>query len=55
MTGRLPEPLLELALWIAEGTASTVARALQLVMPPPPPKRALKPQPAPEGRHGRCA
>ena len=43
VAGRLPEPLLELALWIAEGTASTVARALQLVIPPPPPKRALKP------------
>ena len=42
-TGRaVPEPLLDLAVWIAEGTASTVARALALVVPPPPPKRRLK-------------
>ena len=43
VTGRLPEPLLELAVWIAEGTASTLARALALVVPPRPPKRRLKP------------
>src|SRR5262249_40139382 len=44
VTGRLPEPLLDLAVWIAEGTASTVARAVALVVPPPPPKR--RPPPA---------
>jgi primosomal protein N' (replication factor Y) (superfamily II helicase) len=43
VTGRIPEPLLDLAIWIAEGTASTVARAIALVVPPPPPKRRLKP------------
>ena len=43
VTGRLPEPLLDLAVWIAEGTASTLARAVALVVPPPPPKRRLKP------------
>ena len=43
VTGRLPEPLLDLAVWIAEGTASTLARAIALVVPPPPPKRRLKP------------
>jgi primosomal protein N' (replication factor Y) len=42
VAGRLPEPLLELAIWIAEGTASTVARAVALVVPPAAPKRALK-------------
>ena len=34
VTGRLPEPLLDLAVWIAEGTASTLARAVALVVPP---------------------
>ena len=43
VTGRLPEPLLDLAVWIAEGTASTLARAIALVVPPRPPKRRLKP------------
>ncbi len=43
VTGRLPEPLLDLAVWIAEGTASTLARAVALVVPPRPPKRRLKP------------
>jgi len=42
-TGRaVPDALLDLAVWIAEGTASTVARALALVVTPPPPKRRLK-------------
>jgi len=36
VTGRLPEPLLDLAIWIAEGTASTLARAVALVVPPSP-------------------
>ncbi len=43
VTGALPEPLLDLAVWIAEGTASTLARAVALVVPPRPPKRRLKP------------
>jgi primosomal protein N' (replication factor Y) (superfamily II helicase) len=46
VAGRLPETLLDLAVWIAEETASTVARAVALVIPPPPPKRQLKQQDA---------
>jgi primosomal protein N' (replication factor Y) (superfamily II helicase) len=43
VSGRVPEALYDLAVWIAEGTASTVARAVALVIPPPPPKRRLAP------------
>jgi primosomal protein N' (replication factor Y) (superfamily II helicase) len=42
VTGRVPLPLLELAGWIAEQTASTMARAIALVIPPRPPRRALR-------------
>jgi primosomal protein N' (replication factor Y) len=42
VTGRVPLPLLELAGWIAEQTASTMARSIALVIPPRPPRRALK-------------
>ena len=35
-------PLLELAVWMADDYGSTLARALALVIPPRPPKRALK-------------
>ena len=44
VTGRVPETLLDLAVWIAAETASTVARAVALVVPPAPPKRRLKPR-----------
>jgi primosomal protein N' (replication factor Y) len=43
VTGRIPLPLLELAAWIAEQTASTMARAVALVIPPRPPRRTLRP------------
>ncbi len=43
VTGRIPVPLLELAAWIAEQTASTMARAVALVIPPRPPRRTLRP------------
>jgi primosomal protein N' (replication factor Y) (superfamily II helicase) len=42
VTGRVPLPLLELAGWIAEQTASTMVRAIALVIPPRPPRRALR-------------
>jgi primosomal protein N' (replication factor Y) (superfamily II helicase) len=42
VTGRVPLPLLELAGWIAEQTASTMARAIALVIPPRPPRGALR-------------
>jgi primosomal protein N' (replication factor Y) len=42
VTGQVPLPLLELAGWIAEQTASTMARSIALVIPPRPPRRALK-------------
>ncbi len=42
VTGRVTLPLLELAGWIAEQTASTMARAIALVIPPRPPRRALR-------------
>jgi primosomal protein N' (replication factor Y) len=48
--GRIPPALLALATWIAEDCGSTLARALALVIPPPPAKRALRaaaqPQPS---------
>ncbi|MDX6550815.1 MAG: hypothetical protein QOJ31_1499, partial [Gaiellales bacterium] len=52
VSGRVPPALLELASWIAEQTASTMARALALVIPPRPPRRALRPidRPTPEDR-----
>jgi primosomal protein N' (replication factor Y) len=40
--GRLPDALLELAEWVAAECASTLPRALTLVLPPKPPKRALR-------------
>jgi primosomal protein N' (replication factor Y) len=40
--GRVPPALLELAVWMADEYGSTLARALALVIPPRPPKRALK-------------
>jgi primosomal protein N' (replication factor Y) (superfamily II helicase) len=43
--GSVPEPLLELAEWVAAECASTLPRALTLVLPPRPPKRALRPLP----------
>ncbi|MDX6553595.1 MAG: hypothetical protein QOH74_2083 [Gaiellales bacterium] len=43
VVGAVPVRLLELAGWIAEGTGSTFARAAALVIPPRPPRRALKP------------
>jgi primosomal protein N' (replication factor Y) (superfamily II helicase) len=43
VVGAVPLQLLELAGWIAEGTGSTFARAAALVIPPRPPRRALKP------------
>ena len=43
--GRLPDELLELAEWVAAECASTLPRALALVLPPRPPKRALRPVP----------
>ncbi len=39
--GAVPAPLLELAAWIAEEYGSTLPRALALVIPPRPPRRAL--------------
>ena len=51
VTGMVPAALLELADWIAATYASTLPRALALVLPPPPPKRALKPRP-PVGEEG---
>ena len=40
--GRVPPALLDLAVWMADEYGSTLARALALVIPPRPPKRALK-------------
>ncbi len=40
--GALPLELVELAEWIAAECGSTVARALQLMLPPAPPKRPLR-------------
>ena len=53
VTGQVPEPCSTWPCWIAEGTASTLARALALVMPPRPPKRRLKPVAEPSPRTGR--
>jgi primosomal protein N' (replication factor Y) len=46
VTGQLAPALVDLAEWIAAECGSTTARALALVQPPRPAKRALKPVPA---------
>ena len=43
VTGAIPEALVDLAEWLAAECGSTTARALALVQPPKPAKRALKP------------
>jgi primosomal protein N' (replication factor Y) (superfamily II helicase) len=43
---RLPEPLVDLALWLADYYGSTPARALELVAPPKRKARGERPQPA---------
>ncbi|MGN6379818.1 MAG: replication restart helicase PriA [Gaiellales bacterium] len=47
VAGELPGPLLELAEWVAAECASTLARALSLVIPPKPPRRPMRPVAAP--------
>ena len=46
VTGAIPEALVDLAEWLAAECGSTTARALALVRPPKPAKRALRPVPA---------
>jgi primosomal protein N' (replication factor Y) len=45
VVGAVTAPLLELAAWIAADYGSTLARALALVIPPRPPRRAIAPAP----------
>jgi primosomal protein N' (replication factor Y) len=47
VAGELPGHLLELAEWVAAECASTLARALALLIPPKPPRRTLRAVPAP--------
>ena len=46
MVDELPEPLVDLALWLADYYGSTPARALELVAPPKRKARGERPQPA---------